>query len=486
MDDSDIVVLDDSTEEQPSTSRNVFSIASPAVCQRWTQPSSAQPPMRQRTSHTTWHKTFNPPFDYQPQPVITSVTSLSPSRNRPIIISEIRPTSVSKKDDPPVADAATILQEFKNACLAAADNEFDMKAILDKKVEKSFNNTSQAFKKTSSFHTLLSNKLQKVKTDPTNVYVHISELVTELKARKASKEEGEEPPTKKIKSSSKVSKNVDYDALENARDEMKMKKLSKTLKKLQKIIKKLEQKEVDWEDDSDSAYIILQRYKQRAVKVFQKLCDYTKESKSAGNLNKIHLSKGTCFPKVNKCVENFVNKTGQFPDFVDILELMKESNEKDNMKLQEYEIEDMAKKVFEEVGGELQKQRKHGVADSLLVFMEDEKGDPAEDSTELKEKLNENAKHWTKINEIIDDFAMRAKEKKGNETESKSDDDDEEEEEEEEDDDDAEAESGKEDLEEIDVPDILKGENEIDSEKSDNEEEESRDLEEEPVPADCS
>ena len=32
---------------------------------------------------------------------------------------------------------------------------------------------------------------------------------------------------------------------------------------------------------------------------------------------------GTDSPEVNRCIEKFVNKTGQFPDFHDILKLVK-------------------------------------------------------------------------------------------------------------------------------------------------------------------
>lgn len=60
-----------------------------------------------------------------------------------------------------------------------------------------------------------------------------------------------------------------------------------------------------------------------------------------------------------------------------------------------------AKKVFEEVGGELQRQRMHGVAESLLCFIE-ETADPAEEegSSELNAQLKENSKHWNKINDV--------------------------------------------------------------------------------------
>lgn len=619
MDDSDIVVID-SPDQIPSASQNEFSIASPAVCQRWTRPASVQPE-RQIASQSPWTNTyFSPPVNFHPQPIITNVTSLSPKRNPVVTITEVKsfprkkyatlkpiktstrrnlssdgtcqpiitrveslsprknqnkrkigrnvsmlsqgevpeiillddddndgninstsianicstnglisleladpktepkdtvqmgcetnskvlsceknngikddvgqqpfsidsceekrteepshlsnPSDASKLGGPsnkrkrikPLLvsnnqqSADTAIQQtyndFKDACLAAS-NDADMKIILEKKLDKNYKSCSPSFKNSSSFRTILSNILEKVKTDQTNVYVHIAELVTELKARKAS----EEPPKKKVKPSSKDSGHVDYEALQSSRDKQKIIKLNKTLNKLQKMINKLEMTEVSWEDDEDSSYIMLQRYKQRAVKVFEKLCEYTKESPSAGKIKRIHLSNGTRFPEVNKCVEKFVNSTGEFPDFCDIFKLMKDKNDEENMKLQESEIEDMAREVFKEVGGELQRQRQHGVAESLYVFIQGE--DPAGTNEELKAQLNENAKHWKEIDKVIDEYAEKAKEKKGS-GDSKSEEEDEDEEEEEEDEE--EEEEGKnlndEDLEEIEVPDFLKG-----------------------------
>lgn len=60
----------------------------------------------------------------------------------------------------------------------------------------------------------------------------------------------------------------------------------------------------------------------------------------------------------------------------------------------------LARNVFKEVGEELQRQRKHGFEESLLSFIESEP-DPADSNIELQKELNENAKHWHKINEVL-------------------------------------------------------------------------------------
>ena len=329
------------------------------------------------------------------------------------------------------------IEDFIKAC-EDMDSSDDMKTIIEKKIRKHYNGAERSFTASSSFQKLLKEQLEKLKVQPKDLFVHIHELVNELKARKASANL-QEPPAKKRKTGPESSSVVDYEAVEEKRTEMKIKKLSSTLSKLQKMIAHLETQEVSWDEDedADSSYIMLQRYKDRAVKVFDKLCDYTKESKSAGKIVKIAFT-GSEISKVNKCIEQFVNRTGQFPDYLDILDVIKKANSEDNLKLTEEKIEEIAKKAFTDVGEELQRQRRHGDAESLFSFIESKDVDPADEDTDLKEKLLENKIHWDNINEVIDDFVSRSNEKKetqsdeekGSDEEEGSDEEDEDEEDE--------------------------------------------------------
>lgn len=60
-----------------------------------------------------------------------------------------------------------------------------------------------------------------------------------------------------------------------------------------------------------------------------------------------------------------------------------------------------AKKAFAEIGEELQRTRKHGLAESLYSFIDKVETDPADEDEELKSKLAENKVHWQKINEVL-------------------------------------------------------------------------------------
>jgi hypothetical protein len=89
------------------------------------------------------------------------------------------------------------------------------------------------------------------------------------------------------------------------------------------MIQRLEEKEVDFDDDSDSSYIRLQRYRERFCKVHEKLCELTGDS-VAYKVNRRRIAfSGTDSSDINRFIEKFVNKTGQFPDFHDILSLVK-------------------------------------------------------------------------------------------------------------------------------------------------------------------
>ncbi|KAK3920141.1 Daxx-like protein [Frankliniella fusca] len=387
---------------------------------------------------------------------------------------KIKPIAVVEKS------SDELLEEFLQACMKADSSE-DMSTIINKKVKKHYSKVHSTFKKSNGFINLLKDLQSKVVQDPKNVYVHIADLTSELKARKDSAEEDATPPSKKKKSSHEK-REVDYNEVESDRNVMKIRKLNKALTKVQKTIQQLETKEVDWDDDDDSSYIMLQRYKDRAVKIFNKICDITNESKAAGNNVKVHFSE-TPFPEVNKCIQQFVNETRQFPDFVDICEVMKDANEKNNLKLSDREIQDYAEKAFKSIGKELQRQRIHGHTESLLALIEGSI-DPADTDKELHEELNKNKEHWKNINKVIDEFAEKAKKKNAEnqmeeateEDRNDEDDDDDDDDDDDEDEDEDEDEEDKND--DHDLSNLSSG---SDGEESNTEDEENEDATNEDV-----
>lgn len=81
------------------TAQNAFSLAPPQICQRWTQSSHNQ--NRQRARSTPYQRfqkiQRHPTANIYPQPIITSVKSLSPLKNhKPLTITEVKSLSPFK------------------------------------------------------------------------------------------------------------------------------------------------------------------------------------------------------------------------------------------------------------------------------------------------------------------------------------------------------------------------------------------------------
>lgn len=56
---------------------------------------------------------------------------------------------------------------------------------------------------------------------------------------------------------------------------------------------------------------------------------------------------GTDLVKVNKCVQNYINHTGKFPDFIDIQELIKKVNSEENLNLNDDKVQEIGKRCFD-------------------------------------------------------------------------------------------------------------------------------------------
>lgn len=61
----------------------------------------------------------------------------------------------------------------------------------------------------------------------------------------------------------------------------------------------------------------------------------------------------------------------------------------------------IAQDAFEKLGKTLQERRRSDLYESVTYYGKDHK-DPAKDDAELRAKLEKNKKHYSKINEIID------------------------------------------------------------------------------------
>ncbi|PNF34635.1 hypothetical protein B7P43_G05864 [Cryptotermes secundus] len=321
-----------------------------------------------------------------------------------------------------------IFDEFLKLCRQNNESP-EMEKILHK-AHSYYIKAKPDYTSSQEFENLVRCKMSDIKKRPCSIYVYIKDVVDEIKVRRLKNCEAPSKRQKTCNGSFHVPNNSDVvepgcshaeeededkarkdeiSALVNAAESRykarRIKKLSKAMEQLQNRIAKLEEKEVVFDEDNDSAYIRLERYKARICKVYQKLCELTGDSYGDKVTHRRIAFSGTKSSDINRCIERFVNKTGQFPDFHDILALVKSVQADVNMKPEE--LRRIAEEAFVSVGQQLQKQRQYESWDSLSVFLKDQ-ADPAESNPELESKLQNNYKEYApRIQNVIDSFAEK-------------------------------------------------------------------------------
>jgi hypothetical protein len=323
----------------------------------------------------------------------------------------------------------TVFEKFLELCWQKS-NSPEMKVILQK-AQNYYAKARPDYTSSVEFQNLVTSKMNDIVKRPCSIYVFMKDVIDEIKARRLKKHKPSSKRHKASNGSVHISSNSDgaepgpsghtkeededkarRDALEamvnfaeSANKDRQIKKLSKIVMKLQIMIQRLEEKEVDFDDESDSSYIRLQRYRERFCKVHEKLCELTGDSVAyKGNRRRIAFS-GTDSSDINRCIEKFVNKTGQFPDFHDILSLVKSVQSDVNMKPET--LRRIAEDAFLSLGQQLQRQRQYEAWNSVSVFLKDQP-DPAESNAELQSMLQNNATEYTaRMQNVIDSFAER-------------------------------------------------------------------------------
>lgn len=97
--------------------------------------------------------------------------------------------------------------------------------------------------------------------------------------------------------------------------------------------------------------------------------------------------------EINKRITAWVNKHKEFPDYVDILNLVKKVTKQSSLPLRPETVRVEAQEIFRDVGRMLKDRRESDDLYSIYSYMEDEeKEDPAKYDEALNSKLNENEK----------------------------------------------------------------------------------------------
>ncbi|GLH15272.1 Putative histone binding domain of the death-domain associated protein [Gryllus bimaculatus] len=348
---------------------------------------------------------------------------------------ENKPKEISKSNgsaSPLTENHEVVFNEFVDDCLRL-DSSSNMKKIIEKKLKKYYFLLVPAYRSSEQFQVFLERKSAEMQRSPSQRFIHLKEVVDELNVHRSDKISVRE---------SKVSDQF-------------VRKLCKAMELLHRKIKKLEEKQVDWEDDNDSTYIQMQRYRERLIKIHAKLQELEGNTSSVfcrrisfsgsktvelhprqkyilllanclkrqllppqsviTKMNIVRIdtdhveeqmrASSTQFPKVNRAIEKYVNTKREFPDFKDIHDLLKISYHNENIEISKEKLRREAKSVFLDIGEQLQKLRKNEFWESHRTYLEEE-NDPADQNEELKIKLDENRKTFQeKIDEVINSFA---------------------------------------------------------------------------------
>ncbi|GFS72071.1 death domain-associated protein 6 [Nephila pilipes] len=200
----------------------------------------------------------------------------------------------------------------------------------------------------------------------------------------------------------------------------RIKKLENFLGKLSRKIEKLSQKELSLDDldDDDSVYLLEDRLKRKFNDIWAKLCTYKKCSKLIGRkMEKRFTYAGSRYQSINKAVERLVNKrkpAEKFPNYVEILEIVRKKNEEEDLGICDGEDEELAKQIFKDVGRELQDRRKRDIYEDIHNYLPENfdvyDNDPADKDESLKFKLSNNyAECEKKLNEIMEKYTKKQK-----------------------------------------------------------------------------
>ncbi|XP_050741432.1 daxx-like protein isoform X2 [Drosophila biarmipes] len=293
------------------------------------------------------------------------------------------------------------------------DPSEDMERLVTGKLTRYYQSAPVSFLVSRGFRQLLDVTIARIRSEPDVVYVHLKNLVDELKAQKMAQvvSEGkavpfaiEHPHPTPFNPVGTVDLEEDSDSpTTDQRTNERIRQLNRTLHSITKRIRMLEDAEVDLNDD-DSSYLQVERFKKRALQIYEKICDLTGESKSARRQLKPIQFKATAYPHFNRTLSAFVNRMREFPDYHDVLQILEHCNKEKKLGLANFEMKSIAYDAFAKVGKLLQSRRKTDLYETVTHFTANVK-DPASSDPVLLAKLKENNKKQTKISDVLEKYA---------------------------------------------------------------------------------
>ena len=204
---------------------------------------------------------------------------------------------------------------------------------------------------------------------------------------------------------------------------------------------RLSEEEVSLDEmlSGNSAYLKEDYLKRHFMAKWIELCNLLKISPNIEVVHEDGMGDGyseTPYPEINRRVQRLL-RTNEFPDYVDISELVERCNTKHNLGIGATEKTELSRKIFKKVGSILKSRREKDYKahfGSHLTDAVNESDDPASTDEVLQERLKESFKQGQeKLFELCEDFIVKQEqegEKAGSSPDSKEEEEGEEEEEE--------------------------------------------------------
>ncbi|XP_013144549.1 PREDICTED: uncharacterized protein LOC106108024 isoform X2 [Papilio polytes] len=297
-----------------------------------------------------------------------------------------------------------IFQQFMDLCLDVDKSE-DMKTIVEKRIKTYSRQVPKEFVESEQFLDMVSTKITLIKTESSKIFLHIKDIVDELKLHRIRKK-----ATPLVTQNNPV-EDVVEDSKYDRKRRRQIRKLEKTLKKLERAINKLDEQEVDFDDEEDSVYLLNDRYKERFVRTYAKFCQLT-DTKMLTEPRIVIECRAGQPPGPAKKLEKWINKkvpigsTLPFPDFHDVIKCVREANTEDKLGWNEADIIDEARDLFTRCGKKLQRRRQEN--EWRLAASRISQDDPAEKDENLKKKLEENReKAFRKESDLLNKYAQK-------------------------------------------------------------------------------
>ncbi|XP_018006851.1 uncharacterized protein DDB_G0283697 [Hyalella azteca] len=259
---------------------------------------------------------------------------------------------------------------------------------IEEKIWRYFYLAHTSFTHSKLFRRNIETAMNRINSD--NVYVLIKDLLDCLKSYK-------DVPYQEPSRDNNVTTEASCEpprplTEEEAKTEKKLRKIEKTMAKIAEQIKVLDEAEVDLDDEDNSAYLVQERLKAQFMKLDDYYCRLAGCSRSTGRpLEKRFRYQGSRYPEINQRISAWINKHREFPDYLDVLNLVKKVTNESALPLRPETVRVQAQEIFRDVGKMLKERRENDDLYSIYSYCDSDAPDPATQNPELAAILDENA-----------------------------------------------------------------------------------------------